>query len=319
MPARKYRLWLLAAFAAALFASPALAQTQEQIDSCIGKNDTAPAQKVASCTAIIESGKISGKDLAVAYVLRGEAYDNADDSAKAFADFDQAIKLDPQNGHAFSSRGLAYMNKENFDAAIADFDKAIALAPQDPSPWAYEGDALYHSGKSDDALISFAGAIRRDPNWMWPYNDRGELYLDQGNIPLALADFDQVVSLASATPMGWNNRCRARAISGDLDGALADCNQAIKLSAVFVNHMEKSGEVSAIGDRALVQLKAGHFDLAVSDYDKALALTPKSAEVLYGRGTAKLKSGDKSGDADVAAAKKIKADIATVFAGYGVK
>ena len=41
---------------------------------------------------------------------------------------------------------------------------------------------------------------------------------------------------------------------------------------------------------------------------------------IYGRGTAKLRSGDKGGgEADIAAAKAIKADIADVYAGYGVE
>ena len=47
---------------------------------------------------------------------------------------------------------------------------------------------------------------------------------------------------------------------------------------------------------------------------------PKDADSLYGRGVAKLRSGDRAGgEADIAAAQAIKADIAQVYAGYGVK
>ena len=50
-----------------------------------------------------------------------------------------------------------------------------------------------------------------------------------------------------------------------------------------------------------------------------MAKDPKDADSLYGRGLAKLKSGDKAGgEADIAAAKAIKPDIADVYAGYGV-
>ena len=58
---------------------------------------------------------------------------------------------------------------------------------------------------------------------------------------------------------------------------------------------------------------------AIADYDAALHLEAKRATALYGPGTAKLKKGDASGDADIAAAKAIKADIAEEFARYGVK
>jgi hypothetical protein len=40
---------------------------------------------------------------------------------------------------------------------------------------------------------------------------------------------------------------------------------------------------------------------------------------LYGLGTAKLRKGDSSGNADIASAKAIKPDIAEDFVRYGVK
>jgi hypothetical protein len=69
----------------------------------------------------------------------------------------------------------------------------------------------------------------------------------------------------------------------------------------------------------LVQFKLGAFDRAVADYG-ASAAKDKSADSLYGGGLAKLKSGSReSGEADIAAAKAIKADIAEVYAGYGIR
>lgn len=47
--------------------------------------------------------------------------------------------------------------------------------------------------------------------------------------------------------------------------------------------------------RALVQFKLGAFDRAVADYDVALKQTLSDADSLYGRGVAKLKSGDTAG------------------------
>jgi tetratricopeptide (TPR) repeat protein len=67
-----------------------------------------------------------------------------------------------------------------------------------------------------------------------------------------------------------------------------------------------------------VHLKAARWDEAIADYDKALALTPANAEVLYGRGLAKRSKGDAAG-ADLAAAQQAKPDIAQAFAALGVK
>jgi len=60
-------------------------------------------------------------------------------------------------------------------------------------------------------------------------------------------------------------------------------------------------------------------DDAVADYDEALRRNPKQAGSLYGRGLAKLKKGDAvGGEADIATARAIQADIAEEFARYGV-
>jgi tetratricopeptide (TPR) repeat protein len=71
--------------------------------------------------------------------------------------------------------------------------------------------------------------------------------------------------------------------------------------------------------RGFIFLKMTMYDAAVSDYDVALALNPKLASALYGRGLAKLRNEDGTGEADLAAATAIQADIADEFARYGVQ
>ncbi|MGB6537992.1 MAG: tetratricopeptide repeat protein [Xanthobacteraceae bacterium] len=256
-----------------------------------------------------------------AFRSRGNAYLVKGDYDRAIADYSQVIWLDPNNAAGYVNRGRAYQAKKNYDHAIADYADATRLDPNNAAAWASQGDAYYDMGKPEQALKSYAEAIKSQPNSTWPYTDRGELYLDRGDYDLAIADFDNVVKVSPTYAMGWNDRCRALALAGRrLEQALSDCNEAIKISPTFVNHMVKSGDVSAIGDRALVHFKAGRFDSAIDDFDKALKLTLRSAEVLYGRGLAKQKKGDAAGGAaDIAAAKAIQSDIVDRMATLGVK
>jgi tetratricopeptide (TPR) repeat protein len=61
---------------------------------------------------------------------------------------------------------------------------------------------------------------------------------------------------------------------------------------------------NALEARALVYLKLGQLDKAIADYDAALKTNPELAGPLYGRGMAKLRTGDVAGgDADTASAK----------------
>jgi len=73
-------------------------------------------------------------------------------------------------------------------------------------------------------------------------------------------------------------------------------------------------DARVLGYRALVYLRLGLNETAISDYSSALELHPKEAEYLYGRGQAKLRSGDvESGKADTAAARAINPKIAEEF------
>ena len=66
-----------------------------------------------------------------------------------------------------------------------------------------------------------------------------------------------------------------------------------------------------------VNIAAGN---AISDYNAALRVNPKHASALYGRGKAKLKTGDTSGgNADIRAAQAINREIAQEFEGYGIR
>ena len=62
------------------------------------------------------------------------------------------------------------------------------------------------------------------------------------------------------------------------------------------------------------------FARSIADYDASLALRPKIAWSLYGRGVARMKSGDADGGkADVAAALAIHPGMGAEAAKYGVK
>jgi anti-sigma-K factor RskA len=62
------------------------------------------------------------------------------------------------------------------------------------------------------------------------------------------------------------------------------------------------------------------YDRAIADYSAAIAQDANDASSLYARGLAKLKTGDTAGgNADIVAAKAIRADIADVYASHGIK
>jgi tetratricopeptide (TPR) repeat protein len=112
-----------------------------------------------------------------------------------------------------------------------------------------------------------------------------------------------------------NWRCRARALGGiDLQRALQDCNLAL-------SHALKSSPfyADAADSRGLVWLRLGDYDKSIADFDASLKITPRDAWSLYGRGIDKMRAKKTSeGEADIAQAKAISADIGDTFGRYGI-
>ena len=76
----------------------------------------------------------------------------------------------------------------------------------------------------------------------------------------------------------------------------------------------------ALDGKGVIHLKLKQTDIALAEFEAAVKSNARDAWALYGRGLAKRRKGDNAGgDADIAAAKKIEPNIATVFANMGLQ
>ena len=150
--------------------------------------------------------------------IRGE-YD------RAIADFDKAIRLDPNNAEFYYKRGTAFINKGDYDRAIADYDQAIRLKP---TTSAYGSRALAYSSKGeyDRAIADCDQALKLDPNNDTAYNNRAFASIKKGDYDRALADLDQDQAYSARLYKNRGDTYRGKGI----DRALADLDRAIKLA-----------------------------------------------------------------------------------------
>src|SRR5215470_2266635 len=122
-----------AAYAAMLLAiaasASALAETDQNVAWCKRQGNPTPEQQIAGCTALIEGGKVHGRERALSYFRRGAAYLMRQAFDRAIRDFSDGLALDPANATAFYGRALAYEGKKDPDRAIKDYDAAIRLDP----------------------------------------------------------------------------------------------------------------------------------------------------------------------------------------------
>jgi Flp pilus assembly protein TadD len=155
---------------------------------------------------------------------------------RAIADFDQAIRLNPNFADAFYNRGNAYGRKGQPDRAIADFDQAIRLNPNYSEAFKDRGNAYDDKGQFDRALQDYDQAIRLNPNLALAFYDRGLAYFSKGQYDRAIADYDQAIRLDPKYAAAFINRgaassavqttkkvdarpfCPGRDLHGDLHG-----------------------------------------------------------------------------------------------------
>src|SRR5689334_7150927 len=81
-------------------------------DTCASGPAVAAETRVVACTQVLQAGKDAPKDLAGVAANRGGAYADLGDVAKAFADYNEAIRLDPRLAAAYFNRGLISLNRE---------------------------------------------------------------------------------------------------------------------------------------------------------------------------------------------------------------
>jgi lipoprotein NlpI len=207
---------------------PVTAQIQQLIDSC-GKdaNGLAASQRIASCTALIQSGGVFGQGLSWAYENRCSAYVDDGQADLAIADCNRAIEFDP-TGRAYVSRGNAFNARGDADQAIADYNRAISLNSKDAVAYVNRGRAFYAKGENDRAIADYTQAIQLDRG-AHPYNSRGDAYLAKGDYEHAIADYDRVVELDQNNPRVYLKRGVANLYVGAAQKAATDLNRASEL------------------------------------------------------------------------------------------
>ena len=262
---------LFASIVTLVLASPALA---DDIDACRDRQTEAKA-RLEACEKVIAAGQVSGKDLAIALAVRGNALMAKHNNDKAIAAFSAAHDADPDNPGILDARGLAYERKGQDDLALADYNLALQQRPNFAAVYNNRGTIYLRKGALQSAFDDFNASIKYAPNAFIAYTNRARVLTINKDFDSALADFAAAEKIDPTARQIGSNRCRTYTAMGKFDEAIADCTGVIeklpKWQFPLVN-------------RADAYLAKGSLDLALKDFNAVLALNPNNVRAHAGRG-----------------------------------
>ena len=94
-----------------------------------------------------------GQSNALDHINRGNNFLDEEKWDMAIREFDQALRLDPNNATAYGGRGDAYGGKGEWDKAIADFETTLRLDPNHPHAKRNIDEAARRRPSDDDFAV----------------------------------------------------------------------------------------------------------------------------------------------------------------------
>jgi tetratricopeptide (TPR) repeat protein len=163
----------------------------------------------------------------ISWMLKGRLHNFMGNGEQAIADYDEAIRLGPQRAFLFLERGTVRSRKVDYDGARMDYEQAIKLDPNNENgagalAWSLKGDVNSLKGDLEQAIVAYDEAIRLDPKSATFYVNRGTLWRSRGEYTRATQDYDSAIALKPNDLLAYGNRGLARFLHADFAEATDD-------------------------------------------------------------------------------------------------
>jgi len=234
----------------------------------------------------------------LAFVLKGDTASEETQTASEHK-IDKATEPDLNSFNDCINRGAIFHLKGQYDEAIIEYNEAIRLNPDNAKAYSSLAVAYQKKGQYKEAIIFYNKAIHLDPNNADNYFLRGCTY--SGGLhqyDLAIKDFDVAIKYKDNAEA---RRCRGNAYNfiKQYDKAIVDLDEAIRLdpynanvySSLGFSYLKKGQYKQAIDEHkkaidhdqndysnflqlGCIYVEIGQYDEAVKNFEKGLSLNP---------------------------------------------
>lgn len=189
------------------------------------------------------------------------------------------IKLSSEEADLYFQASLQAFEQQDFAESLAYLERVMQSDFGIWQIWYQRGLTLQALGQYQDAIASYQAALRLSP----PANDAARIWYDQadslhyglGEYETAIAAYDQAVQINRHYADAWFHRGSAQLYGlRQAYAAIASYNQVLSLDPSYDLLWYNRGN-------ALAEL--GFYHAALTNYDRALALTPDNAAIQQAR------------------------------------
>jgi len=246
-------------------------------------------ESLRALTQFLEFEDLRDDQRAEAYALRGRVQG---DEEKSLADFDEAVKLAPNNDGYRLIRAIFLRGRHKLEEALAEVDVLLEHSPKDANALILQGEVFRELGNMEQAIKSFDLATEVAPQAPGPFQNRGEIYREQEKYEEAITQFNKVLELQPGGLLPLLHRAQAYLYSDQLEEALADVEKSL----------EKQPLIAAHRLRAEILKKMDRLPQAIEEMERVAEAMPKQADlkfqlaVYYGHNLQPLKAIEAFGD-----------------------
>jgi len=225
-----------------------LAQGNPPVDACLmlGRLMALPGgdphEAGRMLTHYLATEGLTDMQRAEALITRARVQTN---ETKALADFDEAIRLMPENTSYLLARALFHRTHKRLEQALTDASVVLEQMPDEANALILQGEILREQGKLEEAITSFNRASELAPQAPGPYQNRGEIYRLQNKYDRAIEQFNKVLEVQPGVLLTLVYRAETYLRAGKPEQALADVDRVLEKQPELVAAHRIRAEVCA--------------------------------------------------------------------------